>query len=98
MINDQARISLVAQRSGALSCALGTVEANIPSATAVIQHPRGEIVQFATCGWCIQALLQRTRASHCGARPAAHGDRRSRFIALDPDDSGANSIFSIFEN
>jgi hypothetical protein len=56
MITDQARVSLVAQGTGALTCELCTAEANAPNATVVIHHPRGGVVQLAACDWCIQAL------------------------------------------
>jgi hypothetical protein len=63
MMNDQARVSLVAQGTGALACELCTSEANIPGATVLVQHPRGGAVQLAACDWCVQALRRLAAAS-----------------------------------
>ena len=56
MLGDQARVSLVAQGTGALGCELCTSQSKAPNATVVIQHPRGGTVQLAACDWCVQAL------------------------------------------
>src|SRR5437899_1928907 len=56
MINDQARVSLVAQGTAALACEVCTANANVPNATVVVQHLRGGTVQLAACGWCVRAL------------------------------------------
>jgi len=56
MINDQARVSLVAQGTPALACEVCTANANVPNATVVVQHLRGGTVQLAACGWCVRAL------------------------------------------
>ena len=56
MVNDQARVSLLGQGTGALACELCTSQAKAPEATVVIQHPRGGTVQFAACDWCVRAL------------------------------------------
>src|SRR5437867_4089182 len=56
MLGDQARLSLVAQGTGALACELCTSQAKARDATVVIQHPRGGAVQLAACDWCVQAL------------------------------------------
>ena len=56
MLGDQARVSLVANGTGALACELCTSQAKAPDATVVIQHPRGGTVQLAACDWCVQAL------------------------------------------
>jgi hypothetical protein len=66
MMNDQARVSLVAQGTGALACELCTAEANVPTATVVVHHSRGGIVQLAACDWCVQALrrLAATTGGH----------------------------------
>src|SRR5215472_12451962 len=63
VVSDQARVSLVAQGSGALSCELCTSETNIPTATLVVRHPRGGVVQFAVCDWCVQALRRLAAAT-----------------------------------
>lgn len=63
MMNDQARVSLVAQGTGALSCELCTAEANIPNTTVVVRHPRGGVVQLAACDWCVQALRRLAAAT-----------------------------------
>jgi len=66
MMNDPARVSLAAQVSGASACEMCTAEANIPSATVVVDHPRGGIVELAACDWCVQALrrLAATSGGH----------------------------------
>jgi hypothetical protein len=56
MMNDQARVSMVAQTSGAAACELCTAQANAPTVTVVVHHPRGGTVQLAACDWCVQAL------------------------------------------
>ena len=66
MVNEQARVSLAAQGTGALACELCTSQAKPPEATVVIQHPRGGTVQFAACDWCVQAL--RRLAAGTGGR------------------------------
>jgi hypothetical protein len=53
----------VAQGTGALSCELCTSETNTPNATVVVRHPRGGIVQFAACDWCVTALRRLTAAT-----------------------------------
>jgi hypothetical protein len=63
MMNDQARVSLVAQTTGAVSCELCTAEANAPSVTIVIHHPRGGVVQLAACDWCVQAVRRLAAAT-----------------------------------
>ncbi len=63
MMNDRARVSLVAQGTGALNCELCTSETNTPNATVVVRHPRGGIVQFAACDWCVKALRRLTAAT-----------------------------------
>jgi hypothetical protein len=63
MMGDQARVSLVAQGAGALSCELCTSETNIPNATIVVRHSRGGVVQFAACDWCVKALRRLTAAT-----------------------------------
>jgi hypothetical protein len=49
MMSDQARVSLVARGTGALSCKLCTAETHTPDATVVVRHPRGGVVQLAAC-------------------------------------------------
>jgi hypothetical protein len=49
MVSGQGHVSLVAQGTGAPSCELCTAETSIPSATMVVRHPRGGIVQLAAC-------------------------------------------------
>jgi hypothetical protein len=56
MINDQARVSLVAERNGAVGCELCTAETAVTNAAVVIQHPRGGVVRLAVCDWCVRAL------------------------------------------
>jgi hypothetical protein len=63
MMSDLARVSLVGQATGALSCELCTSEKNIPNATLVVRHPRGGVVQFAACDWCVQALRRLAAAT-----------------------------------
>jgi hypothetical protein len=63
MVNVQARISLLAQGTGTLSCELCTAETNIPNATVVVRHPRGGVVQLAACDWCVQALRRLAAAT-----------------------------------
>ena len=63
MMSDQARVSLVAQRTAALSCELCTAETKIPNAAVVIRHPRGGVVQLAACDWCVQALRRLAAAT-----------------------------------
>jgi len=63
MLIDQARVSLMAQGTGAVACELCTAEANVPNATVVVQHPRGGAVQLAACNWCVQALRRLAAAS-----------------------------------
>src|SRR5438874_6152334 len=63
MMNDEARVSLVAQETGALACELCTAEANIPHATVVVRHPRGGVVQLAACDWCVQAVRRLAAAA-----------------------------------
>src|SRR5437762_14200106 len=66
MLSDQARVSLVAQGTGAVACELCTSQAKAPDATVVIQDPRGGTVQLAACDWCVQAL--RRLAAGTGGR------------------------------
>jgi len=63
MMSDQARVSLVAQGTGALSCELCTAETNTPAATVVVRHPRGGVVQLAACDWCVQAMRRLAAAT-----------------------------------
>ncbi len=63
MIGDQARVTLVANGTGALACELCTAEANVPNATLMVHHPRGGIVQLAVCDWCVQALRRLAAAT-----------------------------------
>ena len=46
MMNDQARVSLMAQGTGGLACELCTAEANVPNATVAVHHPRGGTVDI----------------------------------------------------
>src|SRR5438105_16663 len=66
MMNNPARVSVVAQAAGVSSCELCTAEANVPSATVVVHHPRGGVMQLAACDWCVQALrrLAATTGGH----------------------------------
>src|SRR5205814_1178191 len=66
MMNDPARVSLTASVSGASACEMCTAEANIPSATVVVDHPRGGTVELAACDWCVRALrrLAATSGGH----------------------------------
>lgn len=63
MMSDQARVSLVAQGTGAIACELCTAQANVPNATILVHHTRGGTVQFAACDWCVQALRRLAAAS-----------------------------------
>ena len=63
MMNDQARVSLMAQGTGGLVCELCTAEANVPNATVAVHHPRGGAVQLAACDWCVQALRRLAAAT-----------------------------------
>ena len=63
MLIDQARVSLMAQGTGAVACELCTAEANVPNATVVVHHPRGGAVQLAACDWCVQALRRLAAAT-----------------------------------
>jgi len=84
VLSDQARVSLVAQGTGAPACELCTSQANTPDATVVIQHPRGGTVQLAACAWCVQALrrLAADSGGHAvfalaeGGTPSAPSRRR----------------------
>jgi len=49
MLSDQARVSLVAQGTGAVACELCTSQAKASEATLVIQHPRAGTVVYARC-------------------------------------------------
>jgi len=62
-MNDQARISLVSQGTGARACELCTAEARVPKTTVVIHHPRGGTVHLAACDWCVQALRRLAAAT-----------------------------------
>jgi hypothetical protein len=78
MMNDEARVSLVAQATGALACELCTAEATLPNTTLVVHHPRGGVVQLAACDWCVQALRRLSAATGGHAvfalgRPRADG-------------------------
>src|SRR2546430_12675594 len=68
MMNHPAHVSLAAQVSGASACEMCTAEANIPSATVVVHHHRGGMVQLAACDWCVQAMrrLAATSGGHAG--------------------------------
>jgi hypothetical protein len=63
MMTDQARVSLVAQGTGAVACELCTASANVPTATVLVHHPRGGAVQLAACDWCVQALRRLSSAT-----------------------------------
>ena len=63
MLTDQARVSLVAQTTGALGCELCTSDANTPTSTVVVRHSRGGIVQFAACEWCAHAVRRLAAAT-----------------------------------
>lgn len=63
MMNDPARVSLVAVGSGAPACELCTAETNPPNATVVVRHPRGGVVQLAACDWCVQAMRRLAAAT-----------------------------------
>ncbi len=63
MRNDQARVSLVARGTGALTCERCTAETNTPVATVVVRHPRGGVVQLAACDWCVQAMRRLAAAT-----------------------------------
>jgi hypothetical protein len=63
MMGDQARVSLVVQGTGALTCELCMSEANLPNAAVVVEHPRGGIVQLAACDWCVQSLRRLAAAT-----------------------------------
>ena len=63
MMNDQARVSLIAQGTGGFACELCTAEANTPNASVLVQHPRGGVVQLAACDWCVQALRRLAAAT-----------------------------------
>ena len=66
MMNHPAHVFLAAQVSGASACEMCTAEANIPSATVVVHHHRGGMVQLAACDWCVQAMrrLAATSGGH----------------------------------
>ena len=66
-LDEPARVSLVAGSSSG-SCDLCMAEAAIPSTTVVIKRPRGGIVQWAACDWCVQALRRISAAT--GGRAA----------------------------
>jgi hypothetical protein len=63
MMNEQARVSLVAQATGARACELCMAEANVPNTTIVVQHPRGGAIQLAACDWCVQAVRRLAAAT-----------------------------------
>ncbi len=63
MMNNQARVSMVAQTRGAAACELCTAEANVPSVTVLVHHPRGGAIQLAACDWCVQALRRLAAAT-----------------------------------
>lgn len=63
MVSDQARVSLVAQGTGAIACELCTAEGNAPDATVVIHHPRGGVVQLAACVWCVHMVRRLAAAT-----------------------------------
>lgn len=63
MVNDQARVSLLAEGTGAGACELCTAEANVPNVTVLVHHPRGGVVQLAACDWCVQALRRLAAAT-----------------------------------
>jgi hypothetical protein len=63
MMNDQARVSLMALTTGAAACELCTAEANGPSVTVVVHHPRGGAVHLAACDWCVQAMRRLAAAT-----------------------------------
>jgi len=54
---------MVAQTTGAAACELCTADANVPSVTVVVHHPRGGAVQLAACDWCVQALRRLAAAT-----------------------------------
>jgi len=63
VIDEQARLSLVAGGGGATSCELCTAQTVIPSTSVVIHHPRGGVVQLAACDWCVQAVRRISAAT-----------------------------------
>ena len=63
--NEPARVSF-ALGATAPTCELCTAEtANtaLPAITVVVHHPRGGIVQFAACDWCLQAIRRLAAAA-----------------------------------
>jgi hypothetical protein len=63
MMSDQARVSLLAQPTGAVACEMCGAEGIVPNAAVVVRHPRGGIVQLAICDWCVHALRRLAAAT-----------------------------------
>jgi hypothetical protein len=61
--HDQARVSLLAQPTGAVACEMCGAEGMVPNAAVVVGHPHGGIVQLAGCDWCERTLRRLAAAT-----------------------------------
>lgn len=62
LVSEPARVSLVAG-SSATGCELCTAQSVVATATIIISHPHGGIVQLGACDWCVQAIRRVSAAS-----------------------------------
>jgi hypothetical protein len=60
---DQAHVSLLAGHTTALGCELCTSPGSRPTASVVIRHTRGGVVELAACERCVQALRRLAAAT-----------------------------------